>query len=851
MQLLWRKSRLDSSTVHGRYTRAVDFRLRSTLQVCLFLVLIAACPQPPFAQQANDRKINFDIPSQRADKALTLFAEQASLTFMFPYEVARKRRTNATVGRYTVAEAITRLLEGTDLRPVFDGNSSLRIELVEKETEELEVGTNNKTGLGALLSAILVTPFAYAQNLDIDGEAIEEIVVTAQIREENFQEVPVTGSVFDAATLDRDRLLELDDIARFTPGLIVSNFNNSSPNFAVRGAMNTFSQAGASKPVGVFIDDVFVPRNSAAAFQLFDVRQVSVLRGPQGTLFGRNVTAGAIQIHTSEPSFDETTLKLRAGAGNYNYRETTGLLSGPLADAVAGKLSFGYQARDGFNTDRFSGQEFEDLESISARASLLFTPAENLEIRLNADYSRDENGGKGYSFVSSSDGSDLTGNDGDIRTSELRVPQDYERDIAGLSAHIDWDFTPGTFQSITAYRHSDSRELYSLGAADVTLPSVSIQFIKDDRDEPTSFSQEFRFVSNPGEIFDFVVGTYYYDEDTDRFLGDLLLGAGGNAVFVDREFTVNAETASLAAYFSGTFHVGKRLDISIGGRYTTEEKDVSVVYVDNLNAANSFETAPDTDFSEFTPRVTLTYYANDNVTLFASRTEGFTAGGFNTETNNITSIELGFEPETITAYELGFKSTWGNGRFIANATVFRQDYENKQEGFLLPGQFFSIFNASEATMEGLELDLAFRFNPVLSARASYSYLDATYDNFVIPGGADYSGNRLQQAPETSYSLAVDYEQEFGSYALNGGISYTYQDDYFTGASNIPEFLIDSYSLLNARFGWTSGDGRWALQAWGKNLADEDFVRIRGTVGAIAEYFGPPRTYGVNLTYFGR
>ena len=851
MQLRWRKFRINSSTVHGRCARAVDFELKSAIQVFLFLMLIVVCPDPSVAQQHDDRKINFDIPGQRADKALTLFAEQAGLTFMFPYEVARKQRTNATVGRYTVAEAITRLLEGTDLRPVFDGNGSLSIELVENETEELEVGSEKKFGLGALLSAILVAPFASAQDLEVDDEDIEEIIVTAQIREENFQDVPVTGSIFDAATLDRERLLEMDDIARFTPGLLVSNFNNSSPNFAVRGAMNTFSQAGASKPVGVFIDDVFVPRNSAAAFQLFDVRQVSVLRGPQGTLFGRNVTAGAIQIYTTEPSASETTLKVRAGAGNYNFRETTGLFSGPLSEAVAGKLSFAYQERDGFNTDRFSGQEFEDLESISARGSLLFMPAENVEIKLNADYSRDENGGKGYSFVSSSDSSDLTGNDGDIRTSELRVPQDYERDIAGLSAHVDWDLTPGTFQSITAYRHSDSRELYSLGAADVTLPSVSIQFIKDDQDEPTSLSQEFRFVSNPGEVFDFVAGVYYYDEDTDRFLGDLLLGAGGNAVFVDREFTVNAETTSLAAYFSGTFHIGTRLDLGIGGRYTTEDKDVSVVFVDNRNDANNFETSPDTDFSEFTPRITLTYYANDNVTLFASRTEGFTAGGFNTETNNITSIELGFEPETITAYELGLKSSWAGGRFIANATVFSQDYENKQEGFLLPGQFFSIFNASEATMEGIELDLALSFNRILSARASYSYLDATYDEFVIPGGADYSGNRLQQAPENTYSLALDYEQAFDGYSLSGGVSYTYQDDYFTGASNIPEFLIDSYSLVNARFGWTSGDGRWAVQAWGKNLADEEFVRIRGTVGAIAEYFGPPRTYGVNLTYFSR
>ncbi|MEM8682899.1 MAG: TonB-dependent receptor, partial [Pseudomonadota bacterium] len=199
-------------------------------------------------------------------------------------------------------------------------------------------------------------------------------------------------------------------------------------------------------------------------------------------------------------------------------------------------------------------------------------------------------------------------------------------------------------------------------------------------------------------------------------------------------------------------------------------------------------------------------------------------------------------------YELGTKSSWFDGGLVVNATLFSQDYEDKQEGFLLPGSFFSIFNASQATMEGLELEAAWALNDRFAARLSYSYLDASYDQFVIPGGADFSGNRLQQAPENSYSLALDYVQDFGMSTLSGGLSVTYQDDYFTGASNIPQFRIDSYSLVNARLGWAWGGGRWSVQAWGKNLGDEDFVRIRGTSGAIAEYYGPPRTYGVNLTY---
>jgi iron complex outermembrane receptor protein len=759
----------------------------------------------------------------------------------------RTETANRLVGRYPVDVAVTRLLAGPGLQPVFDEQGALTaITRSDDLIGETRMNTKSKAGIGAAMTAIFGVPFGSAQaQQDV---VIDEIVVTAQIREENFQDIPVTGTIFGAEALENNRLFEIDDIARFTPGFASSYFNNSSPSFSVRGAMNTFSQAGASKPVGIFIDDVFVPRYSAAAFELFDVRQVSVLRGPQGTLFGRNVTAGAIQVFTSEPSLDESRLQLRAGAGNYDLTEISAFASGPLSNSVAGKLSVSQKTRDGYSVDRFNGRDVEDLDSFNVRAALLFAPNDDLEIRLLADYAKDDNGGKGYTFVSSNDGLDTTGNDGNIRTTELRVPQSYDRDISGISAHVDWTVGSGTVQSITAYRSSDSREYYSLGAADVTLPSVSTQFLKDDNDDPDSFSQEIRFVSEEYDSFNFVAGLYFYDEDTERYLGDVLLGAGGNAQFVNRDFFVSAKTESIAAYVSATFHVTSKFDIGIGGRYTSEDKDVTVDFVDNNNAANNFVTSPGSSFSEFTPRITLSYFPNDDVTLFASRTEGFTAGGFNTETNNIDAIELGFKPETIVAYELGAKTAWQDGRLIANITLFDQEYEDKQEGYLLPGSFFSIFNAAKATMTGAELEFSWLATDALSLSATYSKLDAEYDEFVIPGGDDFSDNKLQTAPESSYSLAVDYEKPVAGGTVLAGLSYTWQDDYFTGASNVPEFLIDSYGLLNARIGYAWSEEQWRVMLWGSNLSDEDFVRIRGTSGAIAEYYGPPRTYGINFTY---
>lgn len=805
-----------------------------------------------------DESYELDIQGQDVPAALQDFATQTGLQVVYFAAVTDDAApTRSLEGTYSAEEALNRLLEGSDLTyasvddetysiakkdttEVVDPSegkrrptSKTQVLMAQNTTSERSVTSSQNDSLGNL---------SYADDLPYD-----EIVVTSQIREENFQDVPVTGTVFTSAALEANRLVEIADVARFVPGFSASSFNNSSPNYSVRGAMNTFSQAGVSKPVGIFVDDVYIPRYSAAAFELFDVRQMSVLRGPQGTLFGRNVTGGAIQVYTTEPSLDETILKFRAGVGNYSFSELSAFASIPFTDEFAGKLSVSKKKRDGYSVDRFNGRDVEDQDAINVRASLLYVPSDTVTMKVSADYATDQNGSKGYSFVSSLDGLDLTGNDGDTRTSELRVPQSYDRDIFGISAHIDVSLDSGEFQSITAYRRSTSRELYSLGAADVTLPSVSVQFIKDDNDEPTSFSQEFRYISERSERFDFVAGAFFYLESNDRFLGDTLLGANGNAVFVDRDFTVEAKTHSLAAYFNATVHLGPKFDVGFGGRYTKEEKDVAVAFVDNNNAGNSFVTAPSNDFNEFTPRVTLSYYATDAITLFASRTEGFTAGGFNTETNNQSSVETGFAPETITATELGIKSSWNDGNLIANLTVFDQEYKDKQEGFLLPGNIFSILNASKSSMKGAELEIAWNLSDAFRTTIAYSKLDAKYDSFVLPND-DFSGNKLQTAPDSTYSIALDYGSEVGNGFLDAGVSYTWQDNYFTGASNIPNFFIENYGLFNARIGYEWGDGRWAAKLWGKNLGDEDFVQIRGTVGAIGEYFGPPRTYGMNITY---
>ena len=804
---------------------------------------------------------HIDIPAIAAEEALDLLARKTGHSLFYPAGELRDITANSLKGSYTLQQALDALLKDTRINAVVTEKGVIVVsstpESLQDKTEDTDM-KKNRENLPLLAKVALILfgavnvhgASAQAPVSDQNAEVLEEVIVTAQLREQNLQDVPVSVTAFDSEDMEDFRLFSLQDIARFTPGFTGSSFNNSNPIFAVRGANNTFSQAGASKPVGVFIDEVFIPRNSAANFDLFDLEQVAVLRGPQGTLFGRNVTGGALQITTARPSLEKPELKLKLGGGNLDYIEAAGLGSMPLSDNAAGKVSFSYKNRDGYITDRFNGLDYNDIETLSIRGQLLFELSEEFEVIASIDYTKDDTNSRGYTLVSNSAGTDFSDNDGDIETAELDLPQDFDREIWGVSLRAYWNLASGTVSSITAYRESDATEFYSLGAGAVALPTVSTQFIKNEIDEPKMFSQELRFVSARGEMFDYIFGFYYYNEDTDRVVDDLLLGISGFVTFVDRSFDVNVDTESYAFYADATVHLFDTIDISFGGRYTNEDKEVTVNFTDKRNPAGGFLVSPQDDFDEFTTRVAINWHAAENINLFASRTEGFTAGGFNTETNSATAINLGFNPETITAYEVGAKTQWLDDSLTFNITGFIQDFEDKQEGFFnVAERFFSIFNASEASMDGVEIEAVWYPTDGLALNFSYSYLDTEYERFVIPGGADFTGNRLQTAPGNTFSAGFNYRhpiKDVGNLLLNA--SYAWQDDYFTGASNSPDFLIDSYGLVNASIGFETGDGRWRLSLWGNNLSDKEYVLIRGTSGAIGEYFGAPRTYGATLTF---
>lgn len=777
--------------------------------ICGAAVLSMAMAQPALAQQRT-----FDVPAQNAASAISVFARQAGLQVVAPADGLQGVRTAALKGAMDARAALRQLISGTGLEIASDSGG-----------------------------VIVLRREASAQ-AQVEPVSLETIIVTAQKRDEAAQSVPISLTAFSSRAIETYRLESLRDLSRLTPGLLVSSFSQSSPTIAIRGATNTFTQIGANKPVAVVIDDLFIPRNSAATFELYGLNSVQVLKGPQGTLFGRNVTGGAIVLDTGKPAFGDTAASVRAGVGDYDLRQVDGLIDIPAGDTVAVRLAGSLKRHDGYGKDRLTGREQDDLDSQSVRGQVRVQASEAVEVLLGADYNDDHNGGRTLS-------SKGAGSDGDRRTSELGYAQAFARNQWGASARLYWDAPAGQVTAITGYRKSQSGEDYSgVGASYVFLTGTNSQAVNRDVDAVGLLSQEIRYASPKWDRGDFVAGLYVASEDAERQLTARSLAAATGLVSANILTDQAVETRSYGVFLDGVIHLPADLDLTLGARYTNDQKTASLVRTDFVRPVNSF-TARDlkADWSEVTPRAVLTWSPRQNLSVYGSVTRGYTAGGFNTDAATLTALTRPFDPETVTNYELGLKSQWLNNRLRVNASVFHMDYKDKQELFFNNlTRILTITNAGQATVEGAEVEVSYRPTPWLNLMASYGLLDTVYDRFVIPGGLVNTGNPLGSSPRNKGALAADLRAPLGGAGyLIGALSWAYVDDYYTGATKDPNLFVGSYALTNLSLGYEARDGDWKLMAWAKNLGDVDYLLTPSTQGVLGEYLGEPRTWGLMLS----
>ena len=719
----------------------------------------------------------------------------------------------------------------------------------------------------ALLLGALPGPPPRAQG------AIDEIVVVAQKRAENLQDVPLSIAAFDRDALEDRRIDRIDDVAQRVPNLSFSTFSSGRPEFTVRGiGTSGIARSALENSVIVFLDEVYVSRSSASLFELFDLEQVSVLRGPQGTLFGKNVVGGAISLTTSRPNADHWEARLRAGAGNFGAREFKGLLSGPLSERVAAKLSFLKQDRDGFGKDLLSGRESDDRDALALRGQALLDVAEGVELLLSADRHDSEDGSQTRSLVPEFDSFPPSAATGRKRRTEHGLDVGTATEQWGLSAKLDWRREIGSIVGIAAYREVDFYTVDQFGPRGIRS-GQGYDDLFGQQERARQFSFELRYATEFAGPWNGVAGVYYTREKVDRLeFEEIVVAEEGGVLNGSRgDWRGRAETDGWAAFADLTWEIGEALTARAGVRYTRDDKrnrTLAVLTDDAVPGAPSqilfedFDVSGRESFGDFTPRAVLEArpFADLDLMAYLSWAEGFKSGGFDSKVGHAAEADVPVREETATSYEIGFKSRWLGDSLQLNAAGFRTDFEDLQLITLLFDDATQAFdglrvkNAGRASLSGAELELTWLPADNLALHLGYGYLRARFDDFLVgtlaSGEIRRDGNRLPHTPQHSLNLAAGWTLSLpGDAGLRLHAEYAWNDEQFMGSSNGPHTFQDAYGVFDASVAWISPGERWEVSVWGKNLGDELYADARaGFLGSAWAHYAPPRTYGVSVEW---
>ena len=733
------------------------------------------------------------------------------------------------------------------------------------------------------------------------ADQLEEVVVTAQHREENIQDVPVTVTALAGDTLERFDIFDPTTIALHVPGMTYGEFSAGQAIISLRGISSADDGAGLDNSVALFLDGVYIGRGATINFDMFDLERIEVLRGPQGTLFGRNAIGGAINVVTQKPT-ETLTSKLGATVGNEGILRYQAYVSGPLSDSVAGKLVANHREHDGYVQNLVLNKDQQDENQTSVRGQLLFT-TDRTEWLLSGDWMDDDREDMGRTpLVDRAPLQAILMQNGitDARQNAASRDGFSKREASGVSLQGDIDFDKGVLTSITALRQAETDwEMLSVGAPLGGLGFPFDEVIDDIVEDIDTFSQELRWTSTLGGSFEYTAGLFFFTEDTDRTEIFRISRAGtyadpdnpfrlttvGPQDIIGNEYARTAnETTSYALYGQGTYDFNERWSLTAGARFTVDEKDYTAESVNCDLVANNdpsiigtpfenfpacdgvggslniiseaFIVMPSDDWDDFSPKVALQYRPNDTVMFFGSIAKGFKSGGFAGSQGVEAAASTPVEPETAINYELGFKGDFAADTLRLNMTAFYTDYEDLQIVRFgpVPGSAFGTFlttNIGTADILGLETEFTWFATDNFSVQGNLALLDTEVNDLLIEttgGIVDASGSELRQAPETSYNVQLLYDLPTTNGNWDFNLAYSHVDEQITDYVS-QDTIIQEFDLLDARVGWTSSDERWEVALWGKNLTDEDYISHSYIIGpGVIGVWGAPLTYGVTMNW---
>ena len=848
----------------------------------LFLVL-AVCPETAGAGQ----KIRFNLPSQRADLSLTAFAKQARLTLIVPFDLVKTKTTNKLVGEYRIEEGIRLLLHGTGLEAEVGDDNRLRISDGQPlgERQNMNDKAAKSVGILALLTSLLGAAPSIANEPTNTSSILEEIVVTAQKREQNLQDVGISITAFTGDQMRELGFQSTTDLVAHTPGLrYVSNFGDgNNAAFSLRGVgLNDFAEINESA-VAVYVDEIYHATLAGLGFQLFDIERTEVLKGPQGTLFGRNATGGLVHFVTKKPT-DEFEGYIDATYGKYDQVRLEAAAGGPLGEALAARVSVLYHDHDGYRDSRVPGVASANSTDIySVRGQLLFTPVDNLEILASAHIAQADQVSASYehsvttyapngaSQISAGitdivdctliglpnvTGTDCLGyrdTDGDVQASDNDREPFLELDTAGVTFNVQYNADAFNVTSITAFEYVDKFFGEDTDAHFYPL------FLVTNPVDSKQWTQEIRLHGETGRL-NWTTGFYYYYRD---IKSGTRTDASPFGIF--NNLVVNSQLSNSWALFGhGEYELSENWSFIGGVRVTSEESEYNFLSREELipgvpdivfNRATDGDAARHDD-TNVSFRAEIDWRPDENMLVYGAISRGVKAAGFNTSLG-LGPVTFPYDEETLHAFELGIKSTLLNGTTRFNAAVFYYDYSDYQS-FSFAGLTPFVSN-QDANVFGFEAELVtnpwegweFLFGvSVLDSEAE----DVITDIAIGPnaGGIIVNNRDLVLAPDVTFNGLARYE-----WAMLGGIMSIQGDFSFVGEqyfdiNNHPDSREGSYILGNARFAYTSPDDNYEISLAVKNLADEDYrvynIPLAQFGGFSQNMIGRPRWVSGTIRY---
>lgn len=725
-----------------------------------------------------------------------------------------------------------------------------------------------KTALLASAISVMMAPSistAFAQSEDDGADTrLEEIMVTAQRRSQSIQDIPVTVSALSSDMLKQRQITDTIDLARSVPNLVSANnvLLGTSVTYFLRGSGSTESIATFDLPVGTYVDEVYIARQNANQIALSGVERVEVLRGPQGALFGRNTTAGAVSIVSIKPS-EELSFDGEASYGSFNRRTFSGAVNAPVTDQFMVRVSAFSVEDDGFLesplTENLNGES-----SWGGRIAVRALPTDSITWDVSAQHINTENTGLGVPGTVDPDSGIILPipSTGDLLTGRYEAsacePQGAIQTWAAqdclfngvestlLVSNIGIETTIGDIAVISGY--SRIKQKFNLdNFANTDQPVLGgifgSNFYLSNLGTHEQFTQEIKLTGNTfdGKL-DYIAGIFYLDEsnttdviDTVSFGPATEGGPDIPVVFGDR--TLNNGTSSFAIYGQVDYSFTEQLSLQLGGRFTSEEKDFGanglffgapVVTSDLADAGVPLELK----VNRFTPRVALQYEVSDETLVFASYTEGFKSGGWNARSFAPAGF-VSFNPEYVKSIELGVKSDFWDGRGRVNATLFRAKYSDLQVPGILPiSTDFITVNAADAVVQGLEVEASVVVVEGWTIYSNVGLTDAKYKELTPEAIAAALGPDLQRTPDVTAQVGVVGNMYVsGDHKLTFAADMQYQSSFETGPSNTLAGSVGAEATVNAQLAWTPPGENWELAIGCKNCTDNVFV-VQELLGQI-------------------